>query len=68
MHHELLAQSPLLALPLVAMFLFLVVWIATSIHALTRPRAEIDAVAGLPLNDGSASASTANGSNLGEPR
>ena len=31
MHRELLAQSPLLALPLVAMFLFVAVWIVTSI-------------------------------------
>jgi hypothetical protein len=52
MTHDLLAQSPLLALPLVAMFVFLLVWIATSIHALTRPRAEIAELAGLPLQDG----------------
>jgi hypothetical protein len=52
MTHDLLAQSPLLALPLVAMFVFLLVWIATSIHALTRPRAEIAAMASLPLRDG----------------
>lgn len=52
MHRELLAQSPLLALPLVAMFLFVAVWIVTSIHALTRPRAEVDAAARLPLEDG----------------
>jgi hypothetical protein len=52
MHRELLAQSPLLALPLAAMFLFVAVWIATSIRALTRPRAEVDAAARLPLEDG----------------
>ncbi len=51
MHKDLLVQSPLLALPLVAMFLFLAVWIVTSIHALTRPRTEIEATARLPLED-----------------
>ncbi len=49
--HDLLAHSPLLALPLAAMILFLAVWIVTSIHALTRPRAEVDAVARLPLEE-----------------
>jgi hypothetical protein len=49
MHAELLAKSPLLVLPLVAMLLFLAVWIVTTIHALTRPRAQMDAAARLPL-------------------
>jgi hypothetical protein len=49
--HDLLAHSPLLALPLAAMILFLAVWIVTSIHALTRTRAEVDAVARLPLEE-----------------
>jgi len=51
MHTELLAHSPLLALPLGAMFLFLTVWIATSLRALTRPKTEVDAAARLPLED-----------------
>jgi hypothetical protein len=51
MHKELLAQSPLLALPLVAMFLFLAVWIVTTVHTLLRPRAEIESAARLPLED-----------------
>jgi hypothetical protein len=51
MHKELLAQSPLLALPLVAMFLFLAVWIVTSIHTMLRPRVEIEETARLPLED-----------------
>ncbi len=49
MHRELLAQSPLLALPLAAMALFVVVWIATTIRALTRPSVEVEAVARIPL-------------------
>jgi hypothetical protein len=49
MYKDLLVQSPLLALPLVAMFLFLAVWIAASIRAMTRSRGEIDVLARLPL-------------------
>jgi len=49
MDKDLLAQSPLLALPLGAMFLFLAVWVATSIRALTRSREEMDAAARLAL-------------------
>jgi hypothetical protein len=49
MYKDLLVQSPLLALPLMAMFLFLAAWIATSIRALTRSRREIDVLARLPL-------------------
>ena len=49
MHAELLAKSPLLVLPVVAMLLFLAVWIVTTIHTLTRPRAHMDAAARLPL-------------------
>jgi hypothetical protein len=52
MHAELLAKSPLLVLPVVAMLLFLAVWIATTIHALTRPRAQMDAAARMPLDRG----------------
>jgi hypothetical protein len=49
MHKELLAQSPLLVLPMAAMFLFLAAWVAASIRALTRSRVEIDEAARLPL-------------------
>lgn len=52
MHAELLAKSPLLLLPVVAMFLFLAVWIATTIHTLTRSRAQMDAAARMPLDGG----------------
>jgi hypothetical protein len=51
MHRELLAQSPLLALPLVAMALFIVVWAATTVRALTRPRVEVEAMARIPLSE-----------------
>jgi hypothetical protein len=51
MHGELLAQSPLLALPLAAMFMFLLVWAATAARAMTRSRAEIEAAARLPIED-----------------
>lgn len=50
MHAELLAKSPLLVLPVVAMLLFLAVWIATTIHTLTRPRAQMEAAARMPLD------------------
>jgi hypothetical protein len=51
MHSELLSHSPLLALPLGAMFLFVTVWVATSFRALTQPKTEVDAAARLPLED-----------------
>jgi len=51
MHRDLLAQSPLLALPLAAMFIFLLVWVATTARAMTRSRLEMDAAARLPLED-----------------
>lgn len=49
MHTDLLARSPLLALPLGAMFLFLAVWVVTSIRVMTRSREEMDAAARLAL-------------------
>ncbi len=51
MHKDLLAQSPLLALPLAAMFLFFAVWVAVTIRAMTRSREDMDAAARLPLGD-----------------
>ena len=51
MHRDLLAQSPLLVLPLVAMFLFLTVWVVASVRVLTRSRDEMNAAARLPLED-----------------
>ena len=51
MYKDLLAHmaSPLLVLPLVAMFLFLAVFVAVVARALTRSRAEVTACASLPL-------------------
>lgn len=49
MHTDLLAKSPLLVLPVVAMLLFLAVWIVTTLHTLTRPRAQMEAAARMPL-------------------
>lgn len=49
MPRDLLAQSPLLALPLVAMFIFIVVWVAATVRVMTRSRVEMDAAARLPL-------------------
>ena len=51
MHQDLLSQSPLLVLPLAAMFLFLAVFVAVAIRATTRDRGEIDAAARLPFGD-----------------
>jgi hypothetical protein len=50
MHKELLAQSPLLILPMIAMLLFLAVWVVAAIRVMTRSRQEMDAAAQLPLS------------------
>ena len=47
---DLLSRSPLLVAPLVAMFVFLAVFIAVIIRVMTRPHAEIQEVARLPLD------------------
>ena len=49
MYKDVLAHSPLLVLPLVAMFLFIAVWVVASIRVMTRSRQEMDAAARLPL-------------------
>ncbi len=49
MHKELLEQSPLLILPLVAMFLFLGVWVVATVRAMTRSAEEMALAARLPL-------------------
>lgn len=51
MYKDLFYQSPLLALPVVAMFLFLAVYLVVTIRATLAPRSEVDAVARLPLGD-----------------
>jgi hypothetical protein len=49
MHRELLAHSPLLALPLFALLLFMFVWVATAVRVMTRSRADLEEAARLPL-------------------
>jgi hypothetical protein len=51
MHTQLLPQSPLLILPLVAMFLFMAVWAVAAVRVLTRSRIEVEEAARLPLED-----------------
>ena len=51
MYKDLFAQSPLLVMPLVAMFLFLAVFVAVAIRAMTHSRVEMEAAARLPLGD-----------------
>jgi cbb3-type cytochrome oxidase subunit 3 len=45
------ARSPVLAFPIVALALFMVVFVAVSVRALCRQRAELDQLAALPLAD-----------------
>jgi hypothetical protein len=47
---ELLSHSPLLAAPIVAMFIFLTVFLAVLVRVAVRPQHEIDAAAKLPLD------------------
>jgi hypothetical protein len=49
MYKDLLATTPLFVLPLVALAIFIGVWVATTLRAMTRPRSEIDLAARLPL-------------------
>jgi hypothetical protein len=51
MHADLLAQTHLLVLPLVALFLFLLVYFVVIVRALTSSRAEIASLAHIPLED-----------------
>lgn len=51
MNTEILAQSPLLVLPLAAMFLFMAVWAVSAVRVMTRSRSEMDEAARLPLED-----------------
>jgi hypothetical protein len=51
MHRELLAQSPLLILPLAAMFLFLAVFVAVAIRVTLTHRDELDTAARMPLGE-----------------
>ena len=52
MYKELLAhldKSPLIALPLFALFLFIVIFLATSLRAIMQPKRDISRFAALPL-------------------
>jgi hypothetical protein len=49
MYKDLLTHSPLLSLPLLAMALFMLVWVTATIRALTQPRADVAEAARLPL-------------------
>jgi|CZKU01.1.fsa_nt_gi hypothetical protein len=51
MYKDLLVQSPLLVLPIAAMFLFLAVFVAVAIRAATRSREDMEMAARLPLGD-----------------
>ncbi len=52
MHRDLLAQSPLLILPLGAMFVFIAVWVVAAVRVMTCARTEIEEAARLPLEVG----------------
>jgi cbb3-type cytochrome oxidase subunit 3 len=51
MFRDLLSKSPLLALPLAALILFLIVFAGVVVFALTRKKAEIAAAAALPIGE-----------------
>jgi hypothetical protein len=51
MHKDLLAQSPLLVLPLVALFLFLGVFLAVLVRTMVTRTPEYARTAALPLED-----------------
>ena len=51
MKSELLARSPLLALPLVAFFLFLVVFVTVFLVTMSRKARAYEDVARLPIDD-----------------
>ena len=51
MHRELLAQSPLLILPIAAMFVFLAVFIAVLVRTMSKRASYYDETAALPLSE-----------------
>ena len=44
-------RSPLLALPIIAMLIFMVVFVLVAIRAIMQSGAEVDSMARLPLDD-----------------
>jgi hypothetical protein len=53
MHADLLAQTHLLVLPLVALFLFLTVYFVVIVRAMTSSRKEISSLAHIPFEEDS---------------
>jgi hypothetical protein len=51
MNAELFSQSPLLALPMFALFVFVAVFLAVGLRALLTADAVVAAAAAMPLND-----------------
>ncbi len=51
MHRDLLRTTPLLALPIFALFAFLGVFVLATVRAMTRNKAEVEAAARLPLEE-----------------
>lgn len=51
MKSEFLARSPLLVLPLVALFFFLLVYLAVVVLTMRRKAPAYDPIANLPLDD-----------------
>ena len=52
MKSELLAKSPMLALPLIALFLFIAVFVAVFVVTMKKRAPAYDALARMPLDDG----------------
>ncbi|HEY1960605.1 MAG TPA: hypothetical protein VGH28_33570 [Polyangiaceae bacterium] len=51
MYRDVLSHTPLLALPIFAMFVFLAVFVSASALALARRKRAYDEVANLPMKD-----------------
>jgi hypothetical protein len=45
-------RSPLLVLPLVAMFVFIAIWVVAAVRVMTRSSTDLEEAARLPLLDG----------------
>lgn len=54
MKQELLAQSPLLVYPIVALFMFIMIFLYVTWNTYRKRAASYDGVASLPLSDGNA--------------
>jgi len=54
MHQDLLAHTPLLALPIAAMLLFLAVFLGVVVHTLLRGKRAYDGVSRIPVEEGDA--------------